>query len=51
VQDGAGRLRSLPSSWTDVAAADPFVVVAAGRALFRPSDLLAVVALMQAADR
>ncbi len=28
--DGAGELVSLPAEWTDVVAADPFVVVAAG---------------------
>ena len=36
----AGELVSLPAEWTDVAPADPFVVVAAGRAPFRTADLL-----------
>ena len=39
-QDETGRLRRLPASWTSVAAKDPFVVIAAGRAHFRPQDLL-----------
>ena len=32
LHDENGRLFSLPAGWTDVAGADPFVVVAAGRA-------------------
>jgi hypothetical protein len=42
----AGRTRSLPVGWTDVAPMDPFVSVAAGRAPFRLEDLLALTALM-----
>ena len=38
--DAAGELASLPSEWTDVVAADPFVVVAAGRSPFHVSALL-----------
>ncbi len=34
LHDENGRLFSLPAGWTDVAAADPFVVVAAGRCPF-----------------
>jgi hypothetical protein len=30
LHDENGQLSSLPAGWTDVAAADPFVVVAAG---------------------
>jgi Family of unknown function (DUF5372) len=41
-----GQMRSLPASWTDVAPPDPFVVVAAGRGLFRVSDLVALVDLL-----
>jgi hypothetical protein len=37
-----GKLFSLPAGWTDVAAPDPFVVVAAGRCPFTTDDLLAV---------
>jgi hypothetical protein len=33
-------LVALPASWTDILAEDPFVAVAAGRALFRAEDLL-----------
>jgi hypothetical protein len=38
--DGDGELVSLPAEWTDVVAADPFVVVAAGRSPFHMSGLL-----------
>ena len=38
--DGAGELVSLPAEWTDVVAADPFVVVAAGRSPFHVAGLL-----------
>jgi len=38
-----GRLASIPTSWTDIAVLDPFVVVAAGRSLFRVTDLLELV--------
>jgi hypothetical protein len=34
------RLRSLPADWTSAVAADPFNVVAAGRAAFRVEELL-----------
>src|SRR5262252_9612329 len=34
-QDKLGRLHSLPTSWTDAGAVDPFVALAAGRSLFR----------------
>jgi hypothetical protein len=38
--DGAGELASLPAEWTDVVAADAFVVVAAGRSPFHVGGLL-----------
>jgi hypothetical protein len=41
--DREGRLASIPTTWTDVSALDPFVVVAAGRSLFRVTDLLELV--------
>jgi hypothetical protein len=41
----------MPASWTDVAAPDPFVVVAAGRAHFRTTDLLALVRLCREIER
>jgi hypothetical protein len=34
------RLHSLPMSWTDAGAVDPFVAVAAGRSQFRVADLI-----------
>jgi hypothetical protein len=39
-QDKLGSLHSLPTSWTDVGAVDPFVALAAGRSLFRVADLI-----------
>jgi hypothetical protein len=38
----------VPTAWTDAAPADPFVVVAAGRSLFRVVDLLELSQRMQA---
>ena len=49
--DGHGCLQSVPAKWTDVVADDPFVVIAAGRALFRADDLVEIVALVRAARR
>ena len=43
---GDQRVRSLPASWTDVEEPDAFVVVSAGRSLFRPEDLLALADLL-----
>ena len=40
------RVCSLPAGWTDVEAPDAFVVLAAGRSLFRPDDLLALADLI-----
>ena len=48
LRDEGGQLFSLPAAWTDVVAADPFVVVAAGRAPFTTAGLLALADL---ADR
>ncbi len=42
-----GEIRSIPRAWTSVALRDPFVVLAAGRALFRVEDLLALAALLR----
>lgn len=44
--DEAQRLRSLPLAWTSVAPADPFVVLAAGRARFRLEDLCRLAQLL-----
>jgi hypothetical protein len=41
-----GELFSLPAAWTDVAPADPFVVIAAGRCPFIAEGLVAVVDLI-----
>jgi hypothetical protein len=43
----SGHMQSIPVAWTDLAPADPFVVLANGRALFRPPDLLALAQLIQ----
>ena len=42
-----GRTRSVPVGWTNIAPLDPFVDVAAGRAVFRLEDLVALVALLR----
>jgi hypothetical protein len=44
--DEAGELASLPASWTDAVAEDPFVAVAAGRSPFRTADLLELAGLV-----
>ena len=41
-----GELVSLPVAWTDMVAADPFVVVADGSAAFRTEDLVELVGLL-----
>ncbi len=48
LHDENGQLFSLPAGWTDVAPADPFVVVAEGRCPFTMAGLLALADL---ADR
>jgi hypothetical protein len=45
--DEEAQLRALPASWTDAAASDPFVTIAAGRAPFRAGDLLDLVRLVR----
>ena len=40
-----GRLRSLPTAWTNLAPPEPFVVLAAGHALLRLTDLQTLVRL------
>lgn len=42
------RVRSLPTAWTDLAPADPFLALAAGRALLRLADLQHLVRLLRA---
>jgi hypothetical protein len=49
VYDDGGELVSLPVEWTDLAAEDPFVVIAAGRCPFRVEDLLKLADLVDRA--
>ena len=42
-----GRMRYLPRRWTSLAAPDPFVTAAAGRAYFRMEDLVRVAELVK----
>ena len=46
-EDGEGCVRSLPTAWTTVAGADPFVVLSAGRSFFRVEDLRSLATLME----
>jgi len=45
--DSSGVLRSIPACWTTVLPADPFVVLACGRCLFRYEDLVKLADLME----
>ena len=45
-EDGEGRVRSLPTAWTSVAAPDPYVTLSGGRSHFRIEDLLTLVKLV-----
>ncbi len=45
--DESGRLCLIPIAWTSLACVDPFVEVAAGRAMFRPEDLLRLAAFVR----
>jgi hypothetical protein len=45
--DAAGSLSAIPIDWTDRAAPDPFVVVAAGRCHLRFEDLLRLVGMVK----
>ena len=45
--DETNQVRGLPARWTSIAADDPFVVVSAGRAYFRVTDLLELAKLIQ----
>ncbi len=42
-----GRVCSIPACWTSVAPSDPFVVLAAGRCLFRYEDLVKLADLVE----
>jgi len=41
------HLVSVPATWTDIIAGDPVVQLAAGRALFRASDLIELAQLLK----
>jgi hypothetical protein len=45
--DEQGTLKALPASWTDAGTTDPFVILSAGRAHFRPADLLALASMLE----
>lgn len=45
--DEQGRLVSIPTLWTSLAAEDPFVVMAAGRACLRVADLLRLAEIIE----
>jgi hypothetical protein len=42
-----GRKSSVPLHWTDIGPEDPFVVVSAGRSLFRVEDLLGLARIIE----
>jgi hypothetical protein len=46
LRDESGQLFSMPAGWTDMAAPDPFVVIAADRCPFTTDGLLAVADLV-----
>jgi len=41
-----GSIRTVPRGWTSLALADVFEVISAGRARFRPEDLVVLAALL-----
>ena len=45
--DDHGRLESMPASWTDMTAEEPFIAVSAGRAYFRVDDLVRLISLLE----
>ena len=45
-RDDKGALRFLPTAWTTLAPADPFVQMSAGRSHFRVEDLLRLTTLI-----
>jgi hypothetical protein len=44
--DDNGQSNWFPASWTDVVPLDPFVAISAGRAAFRPDDLVELARLI-----
>ena len=45
--DTKGQMQRLPAAWTDVAAVDPFEMIAAGRSALRVEDLLQLADLIE----
>jgi hypothetical protein len=45
--DDEGRVCGVPVQWTNLAPADPFVVMAAGRSAFRLADLVELSRLLE----
>ena len=51
-QDAAGKVHTIPLSWTDAAGgSDPLLEISAGRSFFRVEDLLYLVALLKRSER
>ena len=46
-----GELHSFPARWTSAVADDPWVIISAGRSMFRVDDLLELVLLIQGIKR
>ena len=46
LESGSGKLKSLPTAWTSLAAPDPFLHLAAGRTILRLVDLRALAELL-----
>jgi hypothetical protein len=49
--DERARLVALPAAWTDFVSPDPFVMLAAGRSLFRVEDLCELVEQIRSLDK
>ena len=41
-----GSVATIPRAWTDLAASEPFIALAEGKAYFRPDDLAELAALL-----
>ena len=50
-QAADGTVRTVPRAWTSLAPLDPFEVISAGRACFRPDDLIRLAALLDRVRR
>jgi hypothetical protein len=50
-QTDDGHVRTVARAWTSLADLDPFEVISAGRACFRPDDLLRLAALIDGLQR